>query len=72
MEKNDSISSKKEQEGQDQRSPMTGAIDEIGSDLKRIRDFGVEHVIFGYNFLPIGDDVSNMISVTKQLSRFCK
>jgi hypothetical protein len=50
MEKNDSISSKKEQEGQDQRSPMTGAIDEIGSDLKRIRDFGVEHVIFGYNF----------------------
>ena len=72
MEKSDSISSKKEQEGQDQRSPMNGSIDEIGRDLKRIKDFGVEHVIFGYNFSPIGDDVSNMISITKQLSRFCK
>jgi probable F420-dependent oxidoreductase len=72
MEKSDSISSNKEQEGQGQRSPMNGSIDEIGSDLKRIKDFGVEHVILGYNFLPIGDDVSNMISITKQLSRFCK
>jgi hypothetical protein len=50
IEKNDSNSSKKEQEGQDQRSPMTEAIDEIGRDLKRIRDFGVEHVTLGITF----------------------
>lgn len=64
----DSSSSKKE-EGQ--RPPLTGTIDEIGGDLKRIKDMGVEHIIFGYSFLPIGADISSMISITKQLSEFC-
>jgi probable F420-dependent oxidoreductase len=64
----DSNSSKKEQ---DQRSPMTGTIAEIGGDLKRIKDMGVEHIIFGYSFLPTGNDVNNMIGITKQLSKFC-
>jgi hypothetical protein len=50
---------------------MTGTIDEIGGDLKRIKDIGVEHIIFGYSFLPTGNDVNNMISITKQLSKFC-
>jgi hypothetical protein len=54
-----------------QRPPLTGTIDEIGGDLKRIKDMGVEHIIFGYNFLPIGKDVKNMIDITKQLSKFC-
>jgi probable F420-dependent oxidoreductase len=62
-----SSSSKKE----DQRPPMTGTIDEVGSDIKRIKDMGVEHIIFGYSFLPTGNDVNNMISITKQLSKFC-
>jgi probable F420-dependent oxidoreductase len=55
-----------------QRSPMTGTIDEIGSDLKIIKDIGVEHIIFGYNFLPIGRDVNNTIDITKQLSKFAR
>ena len=63
----DSSSSKKE----DQRPPMTGTIDEVGGDIKRIKDMGVEHIIFGYSFLPKGNDVNNMISITKQLSQFC-
>lgn len=66
----DSSSSKKEEEGQ--RPPLTGTIDEIGSDLKRIKDMGVEHIIFGYSFLPIGGDISNMIGITKKLSKFCR
>jgi hypothetical protein len=56
-----SIPSKKE-EGQ--RSPLTGTIDEIGTDVKRIKDMGVEHIIFGYSFLPTGGDVGNMIDIT--------
>jgi hypothetical protein len=32
---------------------------------------GIEHVIFGYSFGPIGGDVSKMIDTTKQLSKFC-
>ena len=63
----DSSSSKKE----DQRPPMTGTIDEVGGDIKRINDMGVEHIIFGYSFLPKGNDVNNMIDITKQLSKFC-
>ena len=61
----------KKQEG-DQRSPLTGTIDEIGNDLKRIKDMGVEHIIFGYSFLPMGGDISNMIDITKQLSKFAR
>jgi alkanesulfonate monooxygenase SsuD/methylene tetrahydromethanopterin reductase-like flavin-dependent oxidoreductase (luciferase family) len=66
----DSSSSKKEEEG-GQRPPLTGTIDEIGGDLKRIKDMEVEHIIFGYSFSPIGGDISNMIGITKQLSTFC-
>ena len=54
-----------------ERSPMTGTIDEIGSDLKRIKKIGVEHIIFGYSFLPIGRNIEKMIDTTKELSRFC-
>jgi alkanesulfonate monooxygenase SsuD/methylene tetrahydromethanopterin reductase-like flavin-dependent oxidoreductase (luciferase family) len=55
-----------------QRFPLTGTIDQIGSDIKRIKDMGVEHIIFGYNFMPVGRDVDNMIEKTKQLSKFAK
>ena len=54
-----------------ERSPMTGTIDEIGSDLKRIKEIGVEHIIFGYSFLPIGRNIKKMIDTMKELSRFC-
>jgi hypothetical protein len=67
----DSSSSKKEEQEEGQRPLLTGTIDEIGSDLKRIKDMGVEHIIFGYSFLSTGNDVNNMIGITKQLSKFC-
>jgi hypothetical protein len=38
---------------EDQWPPMTGSIDEIGSDIRRIKAMGVEHIIFGFSFLPI-------------------
>jgi hypothetical protein len=55
---------------EDQRPPMTGSIDQIGSDLKKIKDIGVEHVIFGFSFGPIGRNVDKMIDTTKQLTKF--
>jgi probable F420-dependent oxidoreductase len=55
-----------------QRFPLTGTIDQIGGDIKRIKDMGVEHIIFAYNFIPSGRDVDNMIDKTKQLSKFAK
>ena len=67
----DEDSNKSEKE-EGQRSPLTGTIDEIGNDIKRIKDMGVEHIIFGYSFLSIGGDISNMIDITKQLSKFAR
>ena len=32
----------------------------------------VDHIIFGYNFVPIGRDVIEMIDTSKQLSKFAK
>ena len=55
-----------------QRFPLTGTIDEIAVDLKRIKAIGVEHIIFGYNFIPTGKDVNKMIDTAKQLSRFVR
>jgi alkanesulfonate monooxygenase SsuD/methylene tetrahydromethanopterin reductase-like flavin-dependent oxidoreductase (luciferase family) len=62
----------KNQSNEGQRFPFTGTIHEIGSDIQRIKQMGVEHIIFGYNFVPIGRDVDNMIEKTKQLSKFAK
>jgi len=55
-----------------QRLPMSGTIDQIGSDIDRIKAMGVEHVIFGYAFSPVGKDVKKMMEVTKQLARFAR
>jgi probable F420-dependent oxidoreductase len=56
-----------------QRLPMSGTIDQIGSDIKRIKAMdGVEHIVFGYAFSPIGKDVKKMVELTKQLARFAR
>ena len=52
-----------------QRSPLTGTIDEIGHDIKRIKEIGISHIIFGFNFSSIGAIIDNMIEITKQLSK---
>ena len=55
-----------------QRSPLTGTIDEIGHDVKRIKEIGTSHIIFGFNFSSIGANIDNMIEITKQLSKFAR
>ncbi len=54
------------------RLPMNGTIDQIGSDIDRIKAMGAEHIIFGYAFSPIGGDAKKMMEVTKQLARFAR
>ncbi|HEY7082634.1 MAG TPA: TIGR03619 family F420-dependent LLM class oxidoreductase [Nitrososphaeraceae archaeon] len=58
--------------GQGQRFPLTGTIDEIGSDIQKIKQMEVDHIVFGYNFVPVYDKVSNIIDITKQLSKFAR
>ena len=31
------------------RLPLTGTLDEIGRDIQRIKDIGVDHIVFAYN-----------------------
>ena len=33
---------------------------------------GVDHIVFVYNFLPIGRNVNEMIDTSKQLSKFAR
>ncbi len=54
------------------RLPMSATIDQIGSDVERIKAMGADHIIFGYAFSPIGRDVKRMMEVTKQLARFAR
>ena len=59
--------------GQQQRLPMSGTIDQIGSDVESMKAIdGVEHVIFSYAFSPVGKDLTKMIELTKQFARFAR
>jgi probable F420-dependent oxidoreductase len=65
-------SSQSSSSSSNQRSPMSGTIDQIGSDIDRFKAMGAEHIIFGYAFSPLGRDAKKMMEVTKQLARFAK
>jgi probable F420-dependent oxidoreductase len=67
------VESKNEQlTNESQRFPLTGTIDQIGNDIKRIKKMGVDHIVFGYNFLPIGRDIDSVINKSKELSKFAR
>ncbi|HZO10721.1 MAG TPA: LLM class flavin-dependent oxidoreductase, partial [Nitrososphaeraceae archaeon] len=54
------------------RSPMTGTIEQIGSDIEQIKAMGTNHIFFGYMSPSIRKDMKKIIQVTKQLARFAK
>lgn len=56
----------------EERSPMTGTIDQIGSDIEQIKAMGTNHIFFGYMSSSIRKDMKKMVEVTKQLARFAK
>jgi probable F420-dependent oxidoreductase len=56
----------------EQRLPMTGSTDQIGSDIEQIKAMDIEHVIFGHAFSAIARDMKKMIEITKELARFAK
>jgi probable F420-dependent oxidoreductase len=54
------------------RSPMTGTIEQIGSDIEQIKAMGTNHIFFGYMSPSIRMDIEKNVQVTKQLARFAK
>ena len=51
---------------------MTGTVDQIGANINQIKAMGVEHIIFGHAFSPLGKEMKKMVEITKQLARFAK
>jgi hypothetical protein len=35
-------------------------------------DRGIDHIIFGYAFIPIGKDPNKVLDITKQLAKFAR
>ena len=68
----DSSSSSPSPTSEQQRLPMTGTIDQIGTDINEIKAMGVEHIIFGHAFSSISKDMKKMLEVTVQLAKFAK
>lgn len=55
-----------------QRFPMTGTIDEIGADIKVIKDIGIEHIVLGFFFSPKYERIDQTIEISRQLMRYAK
>jgi probable F420-dependent oxidoreductase len=53
------------QQQQSQRFPLTGTIEEIGKDLKRIKDMGIEHIVFAF----VGLELDKVIDTARQLGK---
>jgi alkanesulfonate monooxygenase SsuD/methylene tetrahydromethanopterin reductase-like flavin-dependent oxidoreductase (luciferase family) len=55
------------------RTSFTGTIDEIGSDIQKVKEMEtIDHIIFSYNFSDEGKDMDRIIETTKQLSKFAR
>ena len=54
------------------RTPMTGTIEQIGSDIEQIKAMGTDHIIFGHLFSFVGRDMKKMVEVTMELAKFAK
>src|SRR5215207_4857511 len=58
-------------DSQSKRFPFTGTVDEIGSDIRRIKQMGVDHIIFALS-PDIKGDIVKVIDTAKELSKFAK
>jgi hypothetical protein len=54
------------------RYPLAGTIDQIGDDIRKMKEIEVDHIIFDYMFAPIGSNVDKMIDMSKELSKYAR
>ena len=62
------VDSKSQITNEGQRFPLTGTIDQAGNDIQRIKQLGIDHIIFA----SIGRDLDKVMDITKQLSKFAR
>jgi probable F420-dependent oxidoreductase len=58
--------------GGGQRFPLTGTIEQIGADITEIRDMGIDHLVLGFFFSPIYENLDQTIEISKQLFHYAK
>lgn len=63
--------------GGGQRFPMTGTIEEIGTDIREIKDMEIDHLILGWfniipPFSPIYEHIDRTFEISKQLMHYAK
>src|SRR6266498_105517 len=58
--------------GGGQRFPMTGTIEEIGADIRVIKDMGVGHIVLGFFFSPIYENIDKTIEISRQLMHYAR
>jgi probable F420-dependent oxidoreductase len=58
--------------GGGQRFPLTGTIEQIGADITEIRDMGIDHLVLGFFFSPIYENLDQTIEISKQLLHYAK
>lgn len=54
------------------RFPLAGTIDEIRSDIVKIKKLGVKHIPFVYSLSSIYNDVDRMIDMIREFSIFAR
>jgi probable F420-dependent oxidoreductase len=54
--------------GRNTRNPLSRTIDDIGFNLRKIKEIGIDHLIFGF----IGGDLEQMVATAKQLSEYAR
>ena len=64
--------SESESSGGHQRIPMTGTIEEIGSDINKFNAMGIEHIVLGLFFSPVYPNIDQSIEISKQLLQYTK
>jgi hypothetical protein len=67
-ESQEGIRTERGSNSQSQRSTLTETIDEIGSDIQKIKKMGVEHIIFAF----VGLELDKVIDTAKELSNYAK
>ena len=54
------------------RQLLSGTIDQIGKDVSKIKEMGVDHLILNFNRSPISNNIDNIIDVSRRAFWFCK
>jgi probable F420-dependent oxidoreductase len=55
-----------------QRQLLSRTVDQVGKDVQKIKQTGVDHVILNFNRSTISNNIDNIIDISKQLSGFVR